>query len=482
MDIPHQIEKLQNITMENTEIVSVSYEDSGTFHQIPDTPHFYRVVLRSTPGAGSLIYTELWLPEDWNGVFVGLGNGGMAGDVWHELIAGYVRRGYAAAQTDMGTSGGRNRGIGNPDVWKDFGWRATHNMAEVCKTILCCHYGKKADYAYFVGGSTGGQQALSLAQRFPADFDGIIAGVPANNRIFLHTYFLWNHNHLRTPDGTTRFTEAEVLAISASAAEFFQSIGDGTPGDRFVSFPYNGADTVERFLDFLHHTHPDLTAAQLDALRAIYHGPVNPATGKQIYNGMPIGSERYGCGIMECQQEESPHFYPFIWAFGADYDGYSFDFDKDLDKLSDLLSEDLNANCPDLTAFKNRSGKLIAYSGSADPCVPFPDAMGYFERVMDTMGGYEETASFFRYFLSPGKDHGTEGLGSNVFLDDSGVSTDLLDALRTWREKGEAPAFLVAARTEGDQVKFARKIYPYASKENPQREFPPVCDADYLKK
>lgn len=462
--------------IEYTEIIEASYEDQGNFGAFSNLPDFYRVLFKTSYKEGSLIYTELWMPKAWNGIYIGLGNGGMAGEINQGEFPQYIQKGYAVSQTDMGTSGGRNRGIQNPEVWKDFGWRATHAMTEGSKKLICALYGKSPEYSYFIGGSTGGQQALSEAQRFGEDYDGILAGVPANNRVFLHTYFLWNHNHLRTPSGEVMFSDEEIARITASATDYFQSLGDGMKGDNFITFPWQDENTVEGFIGYLREACPDFSEAQLQALEAVYRGPQNPVTKKQIYNGMPLGSEIYGCGIKECQGEESPHFYPFIWTFGEDYDGYRFDFDRDLEKVSKTLSGDLDANSADLHAFQKNGGKLIAYSGSADPCVPFPDAVAYMERVMDTMGGYNETAAFIRYFLFPGKDHGCDGLGANRHWGDENGTLELLDVLRLWREKGQAPEFLVAAREENGQVKFARKIYPYGSEENPKRPHMKTCE------
>lgn len=472
----NSVDKLLNANIEHTEIVEVSYENSGSFGDFSELPGFYRVLFKTSYGEGSLIYTELWMPEDWNGIFIGLGNGGMAGEINQGEFPNYIRKGYAAAQTDMGTSGGRNRGIGNPEVWKDFGWRATHAMTRVSKELIFALYGSAPRYSYFLGGSTGGQQAFSEAQRFPEDYDGILAGVPANNRVFLHTYFLWNHNHLRKPSGEVMFSEEEIKRITALATAYFQSQGDGEPGDNFVSFPWGEGDTVKEFLGYLKEACPDFSEEQLVALEAVYQGPKNPVTKRQIYNGMPMGSEIYGCGIRECQEEESPYFFPFIWAFGESYNGYDFDFDRDLEKLSATLSGDLNANEADLNVFQKSGGKLIAYSGSADPCVPFPDALRYAERVMDKMGGYEKTAAFFRYFLFPGKDHGCDGLGANEHWGDESGALGLLEVLRLWREEEKEPQFLVAARREQDTVKFARRIYPYGSAKNPLRPHMKTCE------
>ena len=474
------IKRLQNTLLPDTVILSVDYENKNRLQlengdMIENLPPFYRVRLQMTPGPGSLIHTEVWLPENWNGIFIGTGNGGMAGSIAFWLLPTYLRQNYAVANTDMGNSRGRESGIQNPDVWKDFGWRATHLMTVAAKALIAACYQKPPRFSYFTGGSTGGQQALSLAQRFPEDYDGIIAGVPANNRTNLHTYFLWNHLHLRRANGEPMFQTEEIEAITAFAAVFFQNRGDGEPGDRFVSFPQGDEAVIDAFLKQLAKEMPALQPEQLSALHAVYSGPVNPKTGERIYNGMPIGSEAFGCGINDCQQAESPHYYPFIWAFGKDYTAASFDFADDLDHLNHLLAKDLNANDPDLSAFARHGGKLLIYSGSADPCVPFPDAMRYYQRVLQRRGGYETVKDFCRYFLFPGKDHGNGGYGTNAIFANDNRASDL-DALRRWRETDAAPDFLLAVRQTDGKTEFTRRVYPYGS---PQFDVslpcPPAC-------
>ena len=282
------VEKLKEIKIDKTEIVEIDYisnseykSDNGEVHS--DLPEPYRIKFVSKPGDGSLISIEVWLPLNWNGIFLGTGNGGMAGNICYGALATYVRDGYAVANTDMGTSRGRNSGIGNPDVWKDFGWRSTHIMTVIGKMVIKLFYGKEPEYSYFIGGSTGGQQALSEAQRFPEDYDGIIAAAPANNRTMLHTYFLWNHNHLRKNGEEPLFSRQEIDRISECAVLYFQKQGDGEPGDNFVSVPKGETEDIKAFLVFL-QTHTEFSEEQLKAIEAVYVGPVNSATGKRIYN------------------------------------------------------------------------------------------------------------------------------------------------------------------------------------------------------
>ena len=496
MDNEAKLSKLRKFKFENTKISHLSYETSGELrlsenNVIRELPPFYRLILVTHTGENGIMFTEIWLPDDWNGCLVGTGNGGMAGGIAYWGMTDPLRHGYAVANTDMGTSRGRKSGIANPDVWKDFGWRSTHIMTKQAKAVISLHYGCSAEYSYFIGGSTGGQQALSEAQRFPEDYDGIVAGVPANNRTMLHTYFLWNHVHLRTRDGRKMFTRDEITAITDAVTKFFVEIDNGVSGarpncgeigDNFISLPCNSDENIASFLTYLKGEYPEFSDEQLSALRAVYSGPVNPRTGERIYNGMPFGSEIYGCGIYDCQLQESPFYFPFIWAFGADCDAYEFDFDHDVDRLNDTLAGDVNANNPDLSGFAGSGGKLIVYSGSADPCVPFPDAMNYCDRVFTKMGGYDKVSDFMRYFLVPGQDHNTGGRGSNSL---SGTDCGLLDTIRAWRERGVAPATLKASRfvPDGDvtRLEFSRLIYPYGSDNFKLHGVPPVCCERYLR-
>ena len=476
------MEALRNAKIPNTEIVEISHETSGSFKDLNNLPPFIRIVWKNSFGEDSEIYTELWLPDDWCGLFVALGNGGMAGALHSDCHVGYVKKGIASVLTDMGTSGSRLRGVNNPTLWKDFMWRSTHLMSEVGKQFVEIRYGKAPEYSYYVGASTGGNQGMSMVQKYPHDFDGVIVGVPASNRVFLHIYMLWNYIHLRKPDGSVMFTPDEVSSISDAAAKFFQSKGDGEVGDSFVSYPYCGKNTVAEFLEFLKKDQPNFTGDQIEALRAVYEGPKDSVTGRQIYNGMPIGSEIYPCGLLDCQREEAPFFDPFKWVFGADYTGYEFDFHDDVEKFSDCLSKELNANDPDISEFVAHGGKLIAFSASSDPCVPYPDAMRYCERVQGRFGGYEKTSEFYRWFLFPGMDHGAGGRGSNAIKGKDVSDGDWLEMLRRWREDGEAPEHLTAARYENGELIFARKIYPYGSNLFPITDHVPTCDEYYLEK
>jgi len=478
--IETKLEQLRALAIPNTELLEATHH-TGEFREFTDMPSFTRILWKNSFGEDSQIFTEIWMPDDWNGLFVALGNGGMAGGISHEALAGHARLGRVAVHTDMGTRDGRTRGIGNPDVWNDFGWRSTHMMAVVGKILVAEFYGRSPDYSYFIGASTGGNQAMKMVQCFPEDYDGVLAGVPAHNRAFLHIYGLWMHNHLTTPDGKKMFTDNEIPPITAAAEAFFRENGIGEPGDAFVTYPYIDDETIDRFLAYLSAREPSYTKEQLTALRAVYEGPRDPVTGRQIYNGMPIGSEIYGCGILDSQCEEPPFFDPFLWMFGEDYAGYDFDFHRDTEYFGNVMSPAMGANNPDISQFAAHGGKLIVYSAASDPCVPFPDAMNYCERVWKTLGGYDNVSSFYRWFLVPGMDHGDGGHGVNtLWADEQGDA--LFSALRRWREDDMAPEYLVGARVKEGNVQFTRRLYPYGSEQFPPRAHVPTCDEYYLMK
>lgn len=471
--IQKSIQAIMSAKIENTKIVRVTYENAANIDYNAKSALFFRIECEASYEKDSFVRTQVWLPTNWNGRFLGLGNGGMAGGIPEESMREYVALNYAVALTDMGTSRGVASGVNNPAVWRDFGWRATHQMTLLAKKLIKLHYGKEPEFSYFFGNSTGGQQALSLAQRFPLDYNGIIAGVHANNRVALHTYFLWSFVCAKRADKSNIFTANDAGNITKYAVEFFQQHNDGEKGDNFVTYPWISCSTVTDFLKFLKDK--GMCEEKLSALEKIYNGPTISANGKQIYCGMPIGSERFD-GLSWYLKETCHNYYPFQWVFGENFDPFEFDFERDYEKLQNTLSAELDANSADLSEFYKNGGKLIAYSGSSDPIVPFPDAVRYYEQVLKTMGGYEKVGEFYRYFIFPGKDHSVCGYGSNKEWSDQTEQLNLVEVMRNWCENGLPPKHLCAARVENGKTVFARKIYPYASPQNAQKPIMKNCE------
>lgn len=394
-----------------------------------------RIVLE--PAKGSRIRIQLVLPDDWNGRFVGIGSGGYAGTLNERPLAEYASKGYAAATTDLGTAPDpRIAGFGNPEVIRDFGHRATHLMTLEAKSRIRQKYGRDPKTSYFIGASTGGQQAFSLAQRHPDDYDGILAGVPAHSRTALHAYFLWNYQHLYRPDGTALFTKEQEASYHAAALEHFsQRETFPRAAGRFISDPRWREGDKEAVLERAVRRDSSLTREHLEALRAVQDGPVHARTGKRIFNGIPP------CGKFK---PASGNLFLFDWAFGPGTDAFGLDFGEDYDRYAALFAPDLDADNPDLSAFKAHGGKLIAYSGTADSCVPYAATLAYFRQVARLQGTEEAMRDFCLYYLLPGREH-MGGPGVQELY-------RAFDALRLWREKGKRPALLGVSCTGGYKI------------------------------
>ncbi len=434
-----------------------------------DLPAHIRVCITSKPTENSDIKIEVWLPkENWNGRFLGTGNGGLAGSIayWH-LITG-LRAGFAVANTDMGTSDSDGLLFSTPERWEDFGHRSTHQMTVIGKALATTYYKKKPSYSYFIGCSTGGGQALMEAQRYPDDYDGIIAGAPANNRTHIHTSFFWNYRALTDEkDCDCEFTREHVQAITDAIIRTNAGKDGGAPSDNFLTDPRRATFNP-------HSLQGTLSEGQIRILEKIYQGAKNPVTGEHIYTAFPLGSELYGSGLFykkDIGKFPRGEMYPLMWSWGKDFDFHTFDFDKDVDKMDELLAHKLNANNPDLSTYKDQGGKLLMYTGTADQVVPFQDAAYYYERVIEKQGGLENTQEFFLYYVVPGMAHCGGGPGLNDFGQFISTNTpqsesyNLFIALIKWVEEGIKPGKIFAtAFNEADArkgIRFIRPVYPY---------------------
>jgi feruloyl esterase len=390
------------------------------------------VKLVLNPAKGSNINVEVWLPDadKWNARFLGLGNGGAAGKINPAGLASQSAAGYAVATTDMGTAPNPDSGIGNPEVWKDFGYRATHLMTVVGKQIVRAHYGKAPELSYFSGGSTGGQQALQEAQRYPEDYDGIAAAVAAHCRTPLHAYFLWNDQILKK----CPFTKSQDASVIAAANEYMTSREIPIAAGKFVSDPRCTAQDIEAVITLARKKDSTLTDEHAAALTKLFDGPRHAVTGERIFNGIPLGSSI---------EASHGHLYLFHWVFGKDKKLEDINFGADIDTYTAKLAPYLNAENPDLSAFAKRGGKLIMTLGTADS----------YERVIERLGGLDQAQSFFRFYVVPGLAHGG-GPGINQ-------PPNLLDAVRSWRETGTAPFALQGRHAENGKPSWEMTIYPY---------------------
>jgi feruloyl esterase len=484
---------IANIQLDGVTITAAASMETGSFtppeetSAVVDLPPFCRIAATLRPTPDSNIKIELWMPEkNWNGRFLGTGNGGGAGKISYRSLAFGMRRGYATANTDMGTSPNADAVVGHPERWADFGYRSTHEMTVASKQIVKAYYDKPQSRSYFVGCSTGGGQGLMEAQRYPEDYTGIIAGAPANNRTHIHPGFVWNVQAANQPPGV-QLSPKTIAFITKSVVASCAGKDGGAPGDNFLTDPRECKFNPDTLPKCQGNSHTDcLSPAELWTLHKIYAGPTNPRTGERIYTPIPMGSENSPAGVetQQNQKKMSDQWYPFHWSFGSSFDYHKFDFDHDQDSMDKELAAILNANNSDLTAMQQRGGKILMFTGTADPLVPFQDAMNYYDRVvqdqqnrlpdaggMGSQQGLNRTRQFFRYFLVPGMAHcgggpGLHDFGQNLRLEVPQDSDhDILTALVRWVEEGVAPDKIIASTYVDDLsakgIRFQRPICPY---------------------
>jgi feruloyl esterase len=450
-------ESLAQLKLPHTTVTTAELVPAGTFtppsaKPIQNLPEFCRVAATLAPTSDSDIRIELWMPASgWNSRFEGTGNGGFAGNIAWNALAGEVRRGFAVANTDMGmhppAGSDASAFTGHPEKWADWGYRSTHEMTEAAKAFVAAYYNAPPRHSYFSGCSTGGEQALMEAQRFPDDYDGILGGAAANNRTGVHTSILWNYVvNQRDPADALPPAKLSLLASAVLAAcDAADGLKDGLIADprqcHFdpATLACKGADTDTC-----------LTAAQVQTVRRIYAGPVNPRTHAQIYPGVPPGSELDWSRFVPASGMP-PYEAIFKWAMGPDWNWRTFDFDRNYAAMVSKLGSAVNALNPDLGTFQQHGHKLIVYHGWADWLVPPGEAINYREAVLARSAAHA-TDQFYRLFMIPGMAHCGGGPGLTSF--------SALDPLVKWVEQGIPPDSIVATGKPGGVVA-TRPICPY---------------------
>jgi feruloyl esterase len=470
---PGACDALGALKLPDVTITAATAVDAGTFRapgasaaaSAMNTPAFCRVAATLTPTPESHIRIEVWLPPSaaWNGKFLGTGNGGAGGVISYAALSSGLQKGYATANTDMGTTTTGldfSFGIGHRELVLDWGYRATHLMTVVAKQVANTYYGRAAQYSYFTGCSTGGHQALTEARRYPDDYNGIVAGDPANNRVRLHMVGYWNYQATHD-DPTSYIPPAKLPAINRAvldACDKIDGLADGILDDPRkctfdpVSLQCSGPDTPSC-----------LTPPQVQAMKKIYQGPKNPRTGELLFPGMYVGSEVNPLGLdrtlANAPDSGKPPATPGLAAW-TNWKGPAFDWDKDATMVINELSPLLDDADPDLSAFRKRGGKLLLYTGWADPLIPAADLVNYYEGMQKKMGGAGATGEFARLFMVPGMGHCSGGTSPNRF--------DALGALEPWIEKGTAPQNMIAAQVVQGETKRTRPLcaYPQVAKWN----------------
>lgn len=473
-------ESLAELKLPNTSITSAQIVAAGAFTpasgsaaSYKELPAFCRVTGVIKPTSDSDIKFEVWLPSaNWNGKFQGIGNGGFAGSISYFNLAGALARGYAAAGTDTGhTTSDASWALGHPEKIVDYGYRAIHEMTDKAKQIVKAFYGDGPKRSYFASCSNGGRQALMEAQRYPNDYDGIIAGAPANAFTYILTGFAWNmKNTLADP---ASYISAKKLKAIENAVLAACDARDGVK-DGVLDEPVKCNFDPAVLLCKGEETDECLTEKQVAALKKIYAGPRN-AKGQLVIPGFTPGGETGPGGWTTWITGGTPttalQFFFSTQAFknmvynDPNWDFKTFDLERDGKLANEKLAPILNSTDPDLKAFNARGGKLILYHGWNDAALPPVNTINYFQSVVAKLG-QKQANGFVRLFMAPGVQHCNSGPGPDVFgqvvtSTQSDPQHDLTLALERWVEQGVAPEQVIATKRQGGQVTRTRPLCAY---------------------
>jgi feruloyl esterase len=418
----------------------------------------------STPHAESQIKFEVWLPTaQWNGKFQGVGNGGLAGSIGYGAMRTALTTGYATASTDTGHVSGDTAWFRNDQAVIDNGYRGIHEMTVKAKAIIEAFYADRPKYSYFNGCSTGGGQGFAEAQLYPHDYDGILAGAPNYRPTRLRSgAHVWSWVTTRPqPIGTTpqNILPASVLPTIGNAVLAACDTLDGVK-DNVIEDP--------RRCTFDPAGIPSLSAAQVEALRKLYAGSKDPATGQEIFPGYARGAEFGWNGLFGGANPfgaandflRNTLFWDPI-TLGLTYDFRSFDFHADVQRYDQLYGDILNAESVFLHPFAEQ-GKLLVYHGWSDPLIPTYNTLEYWSRLVDYHGGkkgeaegFEKVDEFARLFLVPGMGHcsGGQNRPTDTF--------DGMGALERWVEQGIAPEVIAASHLTAGVVDKTRPLCLY---------------------
>ncbi|HLH41486.1 MAG TPA: tannase/feruloyl esterase family alpha/beta hydrolase [Bryobacteraceae bacterium] len=412
-------------------------------------PAHCRVAATLKPSSDSEIKMELWMPaENWNGKFQMMGNGGWAGAIQGlSQMQAALREGYATSATDTGHEGGNGMfALGHPEKITDFAWRAVHETAVKSKMFIKAYYGKEPKYSYWNGCSTGGRQALIEVTKFPDDFDGVLAGAPANPHIYLHAAGVERSIELmKHPDGALSQAKVETLHNAVLAqCDALDGVKDGLIGD-----PHRCKFDPESLLCKGADNDKCLTAAQVATVKTVY-SDVKTSKGEIVWTGFEPGGELQYASLRAIPTAPGGGW-DSIRILGhqdPNYDWRSFNLDSDL-ALADKSG--IDTHITDLTPFKKHGGKLLLYHGWADQAIPPGNTINFYHSVIEKMGSKQD--DWMRLFMIPGMMHCSGGSGTDQF--------NRVAVLERWREQNQAPDQILASHVSNGQIDMTRPLCPY---------------------
>jgi feruloyl esterase len=422
-----------------------------------------RVMAFSAPSSDSHIGIEVWLPvaSNWNGKFLAAGNPGFIGSIASAGLAGIAQRGFVAAGTDTGHVDERSDwAIGHPEKWADWGYRAVHEMATVTKELAKAYYGKSIRYSFWNSCHNGGNQGLNEAQRYPDDFDGIVAGDPAFYISHLQPgslYLSWValKDGLKAPGYIPPAKYAVLNRAALDACDGNDGIVDGL----IIDPPHCKFDPKSIECPGNNDSPSCLTAEQVETAKKIYAG-AKFKDGTPIYSGFEPGSELSWNLIAEKEPfwVNVDYFKGMVFQ-DPNWDWKTLDIDRDTRLAEERTGKYVDGNNPDLRPFKKSGGKIVLYESWNSTGLPPRQLALYYENVVKAIGGLKETQDFARLFMVPGSS------GCPGFM--SAEDFKSLDAMMEWVEKGTAPEKIDYAQRDSQRKVFRTRpvcAYPKTAK------------------
>ena len=475
-------ESLASLELPNVTVTSVESVTQGEFvlsggrggdRRITDLPAFCRVLAILTPSPVSNIRTELWMPvaDDWNGKYLAVGNGAFAGSISRNALIEPLRRGYATSSTDTGHTGNSGSFALNQDALVDFAYRAVHEMAVQSKAMIEAFYDVGATSSFFNGCSTGGRQALAAAQRYPLDFDGIVAGAPANYPTHLQGAQVWMGQVAhRTPGGAGLSDKIDFLHDAAiQSCDMADGVRDGViespnmcrlnpAGPQFICRDGEDGESC-------------LTVPEAEVASSMYRGP-GTSSGVSLFPGLAPGSEQGWARAMAAPSALAADTFRYLVHKDENWDLASFDIEADVALAEQVIGDTMDSIDPDIRAFVDNGGKLLIYHGWSDPGISPYNSVNYYRSAMERVGSAVAESSL-RLFMLPGVGHCRGGEGPDTF--------DSIGVMDTWVETGVAPLRISASRIRDGEVDRTRPLcaFPrtavYDGEGNTDDEFNFVC-------
>lgn len=399
---------------------------------------------------------ELWLPDDWNGKYTQVGNGGYTGAINYPTMGGALAKGYATASSDLGhvseNAFETDWMVGHKQRIIDFGYRAHHLVSETAKQIVDAYYGMQPRYSYFVGCSSGGWQALTEIQKYPGDFNGVVAGAPAHNFVRLNLRStVTAQMSLAHPEGD--LSRAHTRLVAEAALE--RCDADDGVTDGLISDPLHcDFDPKALQCESGEASESCLSPAQVERVAALY-GPLQSEGGLELYPGPTISAAlRPSAPAAADAPALAGPLANALAEFGytTDLTVGTFDADRDIPPMEELMNPVMSSMDPDLSEFKARGGKVVAWHGWGDPAISPYNTLNYYESVEETIG--ENMDDFYRIFFVPGMGHcGAGATGPDKF--------DMLAALEGWVENDAAPTRIEATQYEDGRIVRTRPLCKY---------------------